>query len=155
MAAMGLIDLHLGQKPKLGGRYAYTDISLIFCYHIMSDSLYIHVLFSFSCSFLCLFYFLKTPKDQKYFCYFSILLLLLFRIVLYFASLIFGSILKTQKDFLCLFVSFLLCFKIENQKIFVALLVFCIVFPESTAVRDSTWGLVFISYHSSHVSERQ
>ena len=122
----------------------------------ISCQFFVYPYFAFFYLFFLVFVlFSQNPKRPKYFCYISILLLLLFRIVVYFASLIFGSILKTQKDFLCLFVSFLLSFKIENPKIFVALLVFCIVFPESTAVRDSTWGLVFISYHSSHASERQ
>jgi hypothetical protein len=38
------IDLHLGQKPKLGGRY--TDISLIYTSYSVR-TLYIHVLLSF------------------------------------------------------------------------------------------------------------
>jgi hypothetical protein len=38
------IDLHLGQKPKLGGRY--TDISLIYTSYSLG-TLYIHVSFSF------------------------------------------------------------------------------------------------------------
>jgi hypothetical protein len=37
------IELHLGQKPKLGGRYA--DDSLIYISHLVG-SLYIHILFS-------------------------------------------------------------------------------------------------------------
>jgi hypothetical protein len=38
------IDRHLGQKPKLGGRY--TDISLIYTSYSVG-TLYIHVLLSF------------------------------------------------------------------------------------------------------------
>src|SRR3954468_24870461 len=53
-------DLHLGQKPKLGRRY--TDISLIYIYHILIGPLYIHILLSFV---LFLFLFPKTQKDQK------------------------------------------------------------------------------------------
>ena len=34
------VDLHLGQKPKLGGRY--IDISLIYISYLV-DTLYIHV----------------------------------------------------------------------------------------------------------------
>jgi hypothetical protein len=37
------IELHLGQKPKLGGRYA--DDSLIYISYLVG-SLYIHILFS-------------------------------------------------------------------------------------------------------------
>jgi hypothetical protein len=38
------VDLHLGQKPKLGGRY--TDISLIYISYSVG-TLYIHVSLSF------------------------------------------------------------------------------------------------------------
>jgi hypothetical protein len=62
------IDLHLGQKPKLGGRYA--DDSLIYTSYFVG-TLYIHVLLSFfSLLFLFIFLLSKTQKDQKYFCYF-------------------------------------------------------------------------------------
>jgi hypothetical protein len=55
------IDLHLGQKPKLGGRYA--DNSLIYTSYFVG-TLYIHVSLSFF-SLLLLFLFLlsKTQKD--------------------------------------------------------------------------------------------
>jgi hypothetical protein len=57
------IDLHLGQKPKLGGRY--TDDSLIYISYFVG-TLYIHVLLSFiSLLFLFLFLLSKTQKDQK------------------------------------------------------------------------------------------
>ena len=73
------IDLHLGQKPKLGGRYA--DDSLIYISYFVG-SLYIHislsfvfvsvfVLFLFLFSSSLLFLLSKTQKDQKYFCCFS------------------------------------------------------------------------------------
>jgi hypothetical protein len=61
------IDLHLGQKPKLGGRYA--DNSLIYISYFVG-SMYIHVLLSLF--FLFLFLLSKTQKDQKYFCCFSL-----------------------------------------------------------------------------------
>jgi hypothetical protein len=62
------IDLHLGQKPKLGGRYA--DDSLIYISYFVG-TLYIHSSFF---SLLFLFYCLlsKTQKDQKYFRCFSL-----------------------------------------------------------------------------------
>jgi hypothetical protein len=64
------IDLHLGQKPKLGGRYA--DDSLIYTSYFVG-TLYIHVSLSFfSLLFLFLFLISKTQKDQKYFCCFSL-----------------------------------------------------------------------------------
>jgi hypothetical protein len=52
------IDLHLGQKPKLGGRYA--DDSLIYISYFVG-TLYIHV----SLSFLFLFLFLLSKKQKK------------------------------------------------------------------------------------------
>ena len=52
------IDLHLGQKPKLGGRY--TDVSLIDISYSVS-ALYIHILLSFIFAFV-LFRFSKTQK---------------------------------------------------------------------------------------------
>jgi hypothetical protein len=71
------IDLHLGQKAKLGGRYA--DDSLIYISYFIG-TLYIHGLFSFlCCSCSCsYFYFPKTQKDQKYFHCFSLFVFLAF-----------------------------------------------------------------------------
>jgi hypothetical protein len=70
------IDLHLGQKPKLGGRYA--DNSLIYTSYSVG-TLYIHASLSFFFFIiLVLFLLSKTQKDQKYFRCFS-----------YFASLVF------------------------------------------------------------------
>jgi hypothetical protein len=70
------IDLHLGQKPKLGGRY--TDISLIYTSYSVG-TLYIHVLLSFFFfDVLVLFLLSKTQKDQKYFCCFSLFASLFF-----------------------------------------------------------------------------
>jgi hypothetical protein len=66
------IDLHLGQKPKLGGRY--TDDSLIYTSYFVG-ALYIHVSLSFlffSLLFFFLFLLSKTQKDQKYFRCFSL-----------------------------------------------------------------------------------
>jgi hypothetical protein len=55
------IDLHLGQKPKLGGRYA--DDSLIYTSYSVG-TLYIHVLLSFFFFVvLVLFLLSKTQKD--------------------------------------------------------------------------------------------
>jgi hypothetical protein len=56
------VDLHLGQKPKLGGRYAGD--SLIYISYFV-DTLYIHVLLSFlyrSCSIV---YFPKHKKTKN------------------------------------------------------------------------------------------
>jgi hypothetical protein len=67
------IDLHLGQKPKLGGRYA--DYSLIYILYFVGP-LYIHV--SLSLLFSLLFLLSKTQKDQKYFHCFSLFAFLSF-----------------------------------------------------------------------------
>jgi hypothetical protein len=57
------VDLHLAQKPKLGGRYA--DDSLIYISYFVC-TLYIRVSLSFfSLLFLFLFLLSKTQKDQK------------------------------------------------------------------------------------------
>jgi hypothetical protein len=69
-------DLHLGQKPKLGGRYA--EDSLIYISYFVG-TLYIHVLLSFfSLLFLFLFLLSKTQKDQKYLRCFSLFASLVF-----------------------------------------------------------------------------
>jgi hypothetical protein len=67
------IDLHLGQNPKLGGRYA--NDSLIYISYFIG-TLYIHV--SLSVLFLFLFLLSKTQKDQKYFRSFSLFAFLVF-----------------------------------------------------------------------------
>jgi hypothetical protein len=86
------IDLHLGQKPKLGGRYA--DDSLIYISYFVGP-LYIHVSLSLLFSFLLS----KTQKDQKYFCCFSLFVSLAF--YLWFALLaIFGLVFKKSKNIL-------------------------------------------------------
>jgi hypothetical protein len=57
------IDLHLGQKPKLGGRY--TDNSLIYTSYSVG-TFYIHVSFSFFFFVvLVLFYFPKHKKTKN------------------------------------------------------------------------------------------
>ena len=63
------IDTHLGQKPKLGGRYADTALIFISC---CVGTLYIHVFVLFLVFVLSLLLLSKTQKDQKYFCYFSL-----------------------------------------------------------------------------------
>jgi hypothetical protein len=55
------IDLHLGQKPKLGGRYADDSLSYI-SYFV--TTLYIHVLLSFVVSHFY-FYFPKHKKTKN------------------------------------------------------------------------------------------
>jgi hypothetical protein len=74
------IDLHLGQKPKLGGRYA--DDSLIYISYFVG-TLYIHVSLSFLCCFdlISTFQNTKRPKIFPLFlfvCFFSFLALVCF-----------------------------------------------------------------------------
>jgi hypothetical protein len=72
------IDLHLGQKPKLGGRY--TNNSLIYTSYFVG-TLYIHVSLSFFFFIvLVLFLLSKTQKYQKYFHCFSLFVSLVFSI---------------------------------------------------------------------------
>jgi hypothetical protein len=105
------IDLHLGQKPKLGGRYA--DVSLIYISYFVGP-MYIHV--SLSLLFLFLFLLSKTQKDQKYFHCFSLFAFLV--CYLWFAFLaIFGLVIEKSKNILlCLRFPFVLVSKIENPK---------------------------------------
>jgi hypothetical protein len=56
------IYLHLGQKPKLGGRYA--DDSLIYISYLVG-TLYIHVSFSFFSLFLLFLFLLSKHKKTK------------------------------------------------------------------------------------------
>jgi hypothetical protein len=105
------IDLHLGQKRKLGGRYA--NDSLIYISYFIGP-MYIHV--SLSLLFLFLFLLSKTQKDQKYFRWFSLFASLAF--YLGFALLaIFGLVFEKSKNILfCLCFPFVLVSKIENPK---------------------------------------
>jgi hypothetical protein len=114
------IDPHLGQKPKLGGRYA--DDALIYISYFVGP-LYIRVSFSLVFSFLLLLS--KTQKDQKYFHCFSLFGSLVF--YLWFALLaIFGLLLEKPKNILlCLLFPSAFVSKIKNTKIFVVLLRFC------------------------------
>jgi hypothetical protein len=105
------IDLHLGQNPKLGGRYA--DDSLIYISYFVGP-LYIHVSLSLLFSFL--FPLSKTQKDQKYFRCFSLFVSL--ASYLRFALLaIFGLPFEKSKNIsLCSLFLFALVSKIKNPK---------------------------------------
>jgi hypothetical protein len=103
------IDLHLGQKPKLWGRYA--DDSLIYISYFVGP-LYIYVLLSLLFSFL--FLLSKTQKDQKYFCCFSLFVSLAF--YLWFALLaIFGLVFEKSKKIFC-FVHYFLSLLFQKLK---------------------------------------
>jgi hypothetical protein len=105
------IDLHLGQKPKLGGRYA--DDSLIYISYIVGP-MYIHV--SLSLLFLLLFTLFQNTKRPKIFPVFLFVCLLVF--YLWFALLaIFGLLFEKSKNILlCLLLPSALVSKIENPK---------------------------------------
>jgi hypothetical protein len=82
------IDLHLGQNPKLGGRYA--NDSLIYTSYFVG-TLYILVSLSFfSLLFLFLFPLSKTQKDQKYFRCFSLFALSFLALVCFVSHFQFG-----------------------------------------------------------------
>jgi hypothetical protein len=142
------IDLHLGQNPKLGGRYA--NDSLIYISYFVG-SLYIHVLLSLL--FLFLFLLSKTQKDQKYFYCFSLFVSSAF--YLRFALLAnFGLVFENPKIFCFVHYFLSLLFqKSKTPKIFVVLLRFCKACCRVQSLLPH-WSLVFTLYYSSHTSEK-
>jgi hypothetical protein len=107
-------DLHLGQKPKLGGRYA--DDSLIYILYFVG-SLYIHVSLSFlPCCFLFLFPLFQNTKRPKIFLLFLFVVSLV--CYLWFALLAIFSLLfeKSKNILLCLLFPSAFVSKIENPK---------------------------------------
>jgi hypothetical protein len=113
-AATGVrIDLHLGQKPKLGGRYA--DNSLIYVSYFVS-SLYIHVSLSFYFVASCSYFGFPKHKKTKNISVVSLFGSLVF--YLWFALLaIFGLLFEKSKNILlCSLFPFILVSKIKNPK---------------------------------------
>jgi hypothetical protein len=104
------IDLHLGQKPKLGGRYA--DNSLIYTSYFVG-SLYIHVSLSFTLLLLAFISAFQNTKDQKYFRCFSLFVSLV--CYLWFALLAIFSLLFENPKIFC-FVCYSFCFCFKNRK---------------------------------------
>ena len=160
-----MIVSQLCQKPKLGGRYAYTDRPLI--YTFVSCQFLVYPCFAFSCLFLLVLFIFLKPKIPKIFLLFLFALFQFnsklwfwccfsFRAVVLFCLFDFRIAFQKPKN-IFLFHLFLPCFvsKSKTPKIFVVLLGFVQFFSDSTAVCDSTWSLVFILYHSSYASERQ
>jgi hypothetical protein len=133
------IDLHLGQKPKLGGRYA--DDSLIYISYFVG-LLYIHASLSLLFSFL--FLLSKTQKDQKHFRCFSLFVSLAFYLWFAFFS-IFGLVFEKSKNILlCLHFPFILVSKSKTQKY---LLFFGFVkFVAEFSLSLLHWSLVFTLY---------
>jgi hypothetical protein len=145
------IDLHLGQKPKLGAWYA--DDSLIYISYFVG-TLYIHVSLSFLYCSCSNFYFPKTNRPKifpmfLFVCLFSFLALVCFTCYFWF------DIWKIQKIF-CFVCCFLL-FLFQNSKTQKYLLFFFgfVKFVAEFGLPWLHWSLVFTSYYSSYTSERQ
>jgi hypothetical protein len=68
------VDLHFGQKPKLGGRYA--DDTLIYISYF-AGTLYIHVSLSFLCG-SCFYFCFPKHKKAKNISFVSLFCLLVF-----------------------------------------------------------------------------
>jgi hypothetical protein len=137
------IDLHLGQKPKLGGRYA--DDSLIYISYFVG-SVYIHVSLSLVFSFLFpLFQKAKRPKIFPLFLFvwfFSFLPLICFTCYFRFAIWKFKKIFC----FVCYFL-LLLFQKSKTPKICVVLLWVCKVCCRvQSPVTQLELGIYFILF---------
>jgi hypothetical protein len=105
------VDLHLGQKPKLGGRYA--DDSLIYILYFIGP-LYIHV--SLSLLFLFLFLLSQNTKRQKIFPLFLFVCLFKFLALVCFTCYFRFEVWKIQKYFALFAVSLCSCFKSQKPK---------------------------------------
>jgi hypothetical protein len=108
------IDLHLGQKPKLGGMYA--DDSLIYISYFVG-TLYIHD--SLSCLFFVVLVLASTFQNTKGPKIFPLFLFVFFfssLALVCFVSYFLFDIRKIQKDFALFAVSFCSCFKIQKPK---------------------------------------
>jgi hypothetical protein len=114
------IDLHLGQKPKLGGgvRRWFTHLHIIFCRS------YVYPYFTFSIVLVLIFTFPKHKKTKNISVVSPCLLFSLLPLVCFTCYFRF-AIWKIQKYFAWLLFPFVLVSKIENPKIFVVLLRFC------------------------------
>jgi hypothetical protein len=98
------IDLHLGQKPKLGGGTSRTHSST----HHIFGTLYIHVSLSFSlCS--CFYFSFQNTKRPKIFLLFLFVCLFSFLVLVCFTFYLWFGIGKIQKDFALFAVSFCAC----------------------------------------------
>jgi hypothetical protein len=104
------IDLHLGQKPKLGGGTLMIHSSMHHILSILCISTFCFL--SFSLSFLFLFLLSKTQKRPKIFPLFLFVCLFSFVVLVCFVFYFRVDIRKIQKDFALFAVSFCSCFKI-------------------------------------------
>jgi hypothetical protein len=146
------IDLHLGKKPKLGGRYA--DDSLIYIYHnllVLCISMF-RFLFFVVLILISAFQNTKSPKIFPLFlfvCLFSSLVLVCF--ISYFRF----DIWKIQKYFALFAVSFCSYFKIRKPKNILLFFFGFVKFVAEFSLPWLDWRLVITSYYSNHTSERQ
>jgi hypothetical protein len=125
------IDLHLGQKPKLGGRYA--DDSLIYISYFVG-TLYIHVSLSFLFFvILVLISTFQNTKRPRIFPLFLFVCLFSFLVLVCFVSYFQFDIQKIQKDFALFTVSFCSCFKIRKPKNIAVLFLFYKVLQSSVS----------------------
>ena len=135
------IDLHLGQKPKLGGG---IPTSHSFIYHILSVLCTSTFPFlSFRLLFLFCYCFPKYKKTKNI-SVVSLCLFLQFLLLVCFTFQFQFIIQKPKKIWLCLLVSFWSCLKFKNPKIFVVLLRFCKV---CCRVQQSSVTPLELGYH--------
>jgi hypothetical protein len=108
------IDLHLGQKPKLGGevRRRFTHLYIIFCWY------FVYPYFAFFLFFvvLVLISTFQNTKRPKIFLLFLFVCLCSFLAFVCFVSYFWFGIWKIQKDFALFAVFFCSCFKIRKSK---------------------------------------
>jgi hypothetical protein len=145
------IDLHLGQKPKLGGRYA--DDSLIYISYFVG-SLYIHFSLSFYLVASCFYFCFPKHKKTKNISVVSLFLLLKFATFGLLYLLFSVCYLKTQKYFALFAILSVFVSKIKNPKNICVLFRFCKVIAEFS-LPLLHWSLVFTLYYLSHTSEEQ
>ena len=121
------IDLHLGQKPKLGEVYRHHTLIYI-SYSV--GTLYIHVSFSFFLFVVSCFVVVSqnTKRPKIFLLFLFVYLFHCWSLVLVCLVFILVAIRKIQKHFallLAFFRFFCSCLKFENPKIFVVILLFC------------------------------
>jgi hypothetical protein len=144
------IDLHLGQKPKLGGRYA--DDSLIYISYFVGP-LYIHV--SPSLVFLFLFPLFQNTKRPKIFPLFLFVWFFSFLPLVCFTCYFRFAIWKIQKYFALFAISFCFCFKNRKPQKYLLFFFGFVKFVAEFSLPLLHWSLVFTLYYSSHTSEEQ
>src|SRR4051794_41178529 len=134
-------EFHLGQKPKLGGRYAdnHTHLHIVFCRSIIYPCLVFFFLL------LVQFYFC-FPKHKKTK---NISVVSLWFFVFGLLNLLVSLLFENPKIFY--FLCFVLAFqKSKTQKYFVFFFGFVKFVAEFSGPWLLHWSLVIILYYSSH-----